>query len=155
MKALLESKPGAPGLAVAAVQKLLDPHCLVMVHINPESRVKAARGPRRAELVRDRAVLVLVKVHNEAGVTHGLSVSSEQAVVAGKKDAGRWLEAAIVKAPFPEGLTGRRLEYRVLRLTPRQAGKREATLCFDVGQGTQDLGFCAETPILFAVSPAR
>src|SRR5262245_51304204 len=29
-----------------AVQKALDPHCLIGVTINPESRVKAARGPR-------------------------------------------------------------------------------------------------------------
>ena len=29
----------------AAVQKLLDPQCLVAVSINPESRIKALRGP--------------------------------------------------------------------------------------------------------------
>src|SRR5262245_44775361 len=32
------------------VQKTLDPHCLIAVNINPESRVKAARGPRASEL---------------------------------------------------------------------------------------------------------
>jgi hypothetical protein len=36
-------------------------------------------------------------------------------------------------------------------LTALEAGKREATLNFDVGQGTQDLGFRAEVPILFHV----
>jgi hypothetical protein len=105
-------------------------------------------------LIRDREVLVLVKVHNEAGVTHALGVSSEQAIRPGKKDPDRWLEAAVVGAPFRKGLTGRRVEYRVLRLTARQAGKREAVLSFDVGQGTQDLGFRAETPVLFTILTA-
>jgi hypothetical protein len=155
IRKLLDSEPETPQLAIAAIQKLLDRHCLVGVHINPESRVKAARGELRAELVHDRAKLVLVKVHNEAGVTHALSVSSDQAIVPGKKGADRWLEASIVNAsPFTRTLNGARLEYRVLRLTARQAGKREATLVFDAGQGTQDLGFRAEVPILFTVVPA-
>src|SRR5687768_8359599 len=36
--------------AAAAIQAILDPHCLLDVHINPESRVKVAPGPARAEL---------------------------------------------------------------------------------------------------------
>jgi hypothetical protein len=39
----------------------------------------------------------------------------------------------------------------VLRLTAREGGKREATFRFDVGQGTQDLGFRGEVPVLFTV----
>jgi hypothetical protein len=105
--------------------------------------------------VHDRATFVLVKVHNEAHVTHALAVDSEQAIAAGKKGPGRWVEAAVVNgSPFPKTLTGERLEYRVLRLTARQPGKREATLAFDAGQGTQDLGFRAEVPILFTIAPA-
>ena len=53
--------------------------------------------------------------------------------------------------PLSGKLSGGKLDYVVLRLTPREAGKREATLQFDVGQGTQDLGFRAEVPILFNV----
>jgi len=37
--------------AVAAIQNVLDKHCLVDVHINPESRVKVTQGPARAELL--------------------------------------------------------------------------------------------------------
>ena len=37
--------------AVAAMQKILDRHCLVGININPESRVKAQEGPAKAELV--------------------------------------------------------------------------------------------------------
>ena len=156
IRALLDDDKADPEVASRSVQRLLDAHCLISVSVNPESRVKASRGPHAATLVRDEPTLFLVKVHNQGGVTHPLAVSSDQAVVAGKKDAGRWVEATILNGkPFANKLTGQRLEYRVLRLTPRQTGKREATLGFDVGQGTQDLGFRAEVPILFTIRPRR
>jgi hypothetical protein len=134
------------------VQKLLDPHCLIGVNINPESRVKAARGPRSADLIKGQETLVLIKVHNEAGVTQGLKVSGEQLRSPGANDKNRWLEALVQdKKPLDSKLNGQKLEYVVLRLKGHEAGKREATLKFDVGQGTQDLGFRAEVPILFNV----
>lgn len=155
VQALLDKKPRDPQTAVRAVQKLLDPHCLLAVNINPESRVKAARGSAVIELRQHRQSVVLIKVHNEGGVTHTLHVSGPELVRDGKDDEQRWLQAELVTdKPFGAELRGRRLEYRLLRLTPRQAGKREATFQFDVGQGTQDLGFRAETPILFTVRKA-
>jgi hypothetical protein len=148
VRALLKAETGD----AAAVQKLLDAHCLVDAHINPESRVKAVRGPARPVLVLDRPAVVLVRVHNEGGVTHPVAVAGPGLLRPGTKGADRWLEAAVLApAPLAPRLSGKRLEYRLLRLTPRQAGKREATLRFDVGQGTQDLGFRAEVPILFTV----
>ena len=156
IRRILDDEKVDPEIASNRVQQLLDAHCLVRVTINPESRVKAARGPLTANLVRDEATLLLVKVHNQAGLTHPLGVTSDQAIVAGKKDADRWVEATILTSkPFTNRLTGNSLEYRVLRLTARQSGKREATLSFDVGQGTQDLGFRAEVPILFMIRPPR
>lgn len=153
LRALLEQKkPASVRLAVQAVQKRLDAHCLLGVSINPESRVKAARGPRAAELVRDRLTLFLLKVSNDGGVTHPLAVRSDQSVLVGNRDTERWVEAAVVNdRPFDARLTGRRVEYRLFRLTARQAGKREATFSFDVGQGTQDLGFRSEVPVLFTI----
>ncbi len=151
-KLLEDKEPEAPGFAAREVQKLLDPHCLIGIHINPESRVKAARGEREARLVRDQPTLVLIRVHNEGGVTHPLSALSEHQLVPDKKDPDRWLELTVVNdKPFANKLTGQRIEYRLLKLTARQQGKREATLAFDVGQGTQDLGFRSEVPILFTV----
>lgn len=136
----------------AAVQKLLDAHCLIAVNINAESRVKAARGPAVVPLRQDRPTLVLVKIHNDGGVTHALRLDGPELVRGDKRDAGRWLDAVLVtESPLAPELTGRRLEYRLLRLTPHQSGKREATFQFDVGQGTQDLGFRAEVPILFSI----
>jgi hypothetical protein len=152
LQALLEKGPRDPEAAAAAVQKLLDPHCLLGVSINAESRVKVERGPAAAALVEGRPAVVLVKVHNEAGVTHALTVSGPQLQGGGRRGEGRWLEAAVVTdAPFGRRLSGRRLEYRALRLTAHESGKREATFQFDVGQGTQDLGFRGEVPVLFTV----
>ena len=56
--------------------------------------------------------------------------------------------------PFNEGLSGLLLEYRVLQIHSREAGKREAKLIFDVGQGSQDLGFRNELNVLFESAPA-
>jgi hypothetical protein len=48
-------------------------------------------------------------------------------------------------------LSGNALEYLILEFETDQEGKREARLIFDAGQGTQDLGFRAEVPVLFVV----
>src|SRR5205814_6561641 len=42
-----------------------------------------------------------------------------------------------------------------IELYSRDAGQREAKLSFNVGQGTQDLGFRNELPILFTCRPAQ
>jgi hypothetical protein len=134
-----------------ATQKRLDAHCLFRVHINPESRVKAERGGKPTALVRDRPMLALVRVHNEGGVTHPLAVHSDQAVTPKKDDEDRWVAVEVVDGR----LSGRLLEYRVVRLTAKQTGRREATFAFDVGQGTQDLGYRAEVPVLFRISDRK
>ena len=59
-----------------ALQDVLDKHVLVVVDVNPESRVKAARGAARAELVEGGTRVFLVKVLNQAGVTAPLAVES-------------------------------------------------------------------------------
>src|SRR5262245_42831250 len=96
VRALLDQKaPANARRAGRAVQELLDAHCLVGVHVNPESRVKAQRGDRPASLPRDRPTYTLVKVHNEGGVTHPLSVAGEPPAVT-KDDPKPWLESSVV-----------------------------------------------------------
>jgi hypothetical protein len=156
--------------AVEAIQKALDPLCLAGVNINPESRVKAQPGPAGKELVEHGWRVFLVKVHNEAGVTAPLGVISPNAEPLVKRSSGspdpkleitpadaqnRWLDIDVLqRQPLNPNLSGLELEYRVISLYSRDRGKREATLAFDVGQGTQDLGFRSETPILFDCRPA-
>jgi hypothetical protein len=135
------------------IQKLLNDQCLVGVSINPESRVKAARGPSPAELVAGKEAVLLIRVVNEAGVTHALSVEGPQIAGPGKDEKERWLHASIYSdGSSNRKLSGQKVEYLLLRIKGDKAGKREATLIFDVGQGTQDLGFRAEVPILFTIS---
>ena len=65
--------------AVAAIQTVLDPLCLVTVEINPESRVKATAGPAPKKLVQQGWTVLLVKVLNEAGITAALEATSPNA----------------------------------------------------------------------------
>src|SRR5262245_1441589 len=62
------------------IQKLLDPHALVFVSINPEARVKVKRGPAPAVLQQGGYIPAIIKVVNEAGVTKPLQVKSPQAL---------------------------------------------------------------------------
>ena len=65
---------------LAEVQTVLDRSCLAMVHVNPEARVSAQRGPAAALLMREGRRTFLVKVHNEAGATTQLRVGSPNAL---------------------------------------------------------------------------
>jgi hypothetical protein len=56
--------------------------------------------------------------------------------------------------PLVAKLSGLELEYRIVQIYCRDKGKREATIGFDVGQGTQDLGFRNEIAVLFEAVPA-
>jgi hypothetical protein len=152
LNTLLDSEPEDKPAALNAVKKLLDARCLIGVHINPEGRVKVARGPAAALLQRGRPTVLLVRIHNEGGVTGSLTVNGPGLCNVRKKGPGQWLEATLPSsAALKSALSGHALEYRLLQLTARQAGKREATFTFDVGQGSQDLGFRAEVPILFTI----
>ena len=156
--------------AIADIQKILDAYCLAGVNINPESRVKVKEGPVNKELMQQGWRTFLVKVHNEAGVTAPLAAESENAAPLYKRSTGspdpettvpkseiphRFLEIHVYSdPPLKASLSGLELEYRIVQLYSRDAGKREAMLGFNVGQGTQDIGFRSEVPILFDCVPA-
>jgi len=153
----LKSLTGAS--AAAAVQKILDRHCLVGIEINPESRVKVQEGPARPELVEQGWRTFLVKVINQAGITPVLVADSPNAgMLAGSEPYAvnrRWLDIRMFdKQPMRPRLSGLEVEYRILQLFSRDAGKREARLEFNVGQGTQDLGFRSQVDLLFQARPA-
>lgn len=161
----------------AALQQLLDPHVLLTVHVNPESRVKVSRGAAPAVLQQAGYTPVLVKVVNEGGVTARLRIGSPQAgpVYAGmaklsaermqqqqlrenenvERRTDRFLDLEMFAAsPMTPALSGLDVEYALALIYSSEAGRREATIAFDVGQGTQDLGFRAEAPVLFTITPA-
>ena len=156
LRALTADQPDA----VERLQAILDRHCLAWVHINPEMRVKAGAGPAAPALVEQGWSQFLVKVHNESGTTAALRVSSPQAGrlfnSPREEVAQRWLEIQTFDAqPLTPTLGGLAVEYRVVQLHSRDAGRREARLSFDVGQGTQDLGFRSDLDLLFSCVPAH
>jgi hypothetical protein len=164
--------------ATGAIQQILDPHCLVMVDINPEMRVAVTQGAASPELVEQGWRTFLIKVHNQAGATGELRVVSPNAQSVHNSPASRdasdvyygksqdpqahlsatdlWMDLeAFDKQPLQKQLSGLVLEYRIISLYSRDAGQREGKLVFDVGQGTQDLGFRSEVNLLFHCAPAN
>ncbi|MEP6755238.1 MAG: CehA/McbA family metallohydrolase [Chthonomonadales bacterium] len=171
--------------AIQLVESALDPHVLFEVDINPESRVKVKLGAAKPILVESGWRQYLVKVKNEAGVTAELAAISPNAQTVfeagypktASDDAlrprmqinindrnprpkpnvrDRWLDMMMFnKQPLTQKLSGLGVEYRIIQLYSRDAGQREARISFNVGQGSQDLGFRNDCDILFRVAPAR
>lgn len=160
-----------------ALQKLLDPQVLFVVSLNPEVRVKVKRGPAQAKIQQGGFTPVLVKVLNESTVSRQLRIASPQAgpVYSGaslgilKRQAqtelndnentegqtDRFLQVEMFQSPpMTKNLSGLEVEYAIALVYCHESGKREATIQFDVGAGTQDIGFRGEVPVLFHVQPA-
>ena len=159
------------------LQQLIDPHVLLVVNINPESRVKVERGPAKAELQQSGFTPVLVKVVNDGTVTSRLRILSPQsgAVYAGvarlsmqrqqsldltqnenkSNSTDRFLSVAMHdQPPMLNQLSGLNVEYAIALILSTEAGRREATIGFDLGNSEQDLGSRGETAILFQAKPA-
>lgn len=155
-----------------AIQNILDPYCLAFIDINPEARVKVERGPAIAKLMQNGWTSFLVKVKNDAGVTARLKVESPQAAPAfhifsypmqarARKEnlltegqvANRFLEIQMFTGrPLTPDLSGLGLEYAVVQVYSKDAGKREAEIGFSIGHGTQDIGFRSTINILFDIA---
>ena len=164
----LDSTGGEP--AIRTIQSVLDELCLIGIDINPESRVKSSQGPAAPGLIQNGWSVFLVKVHNEAGVTAELAAESPNAAPLYRQSTGRaepkksirpseviarWADVKMFNdRPLKRSLSGLSLEYRIVQIHSRDAGKREAKISFNVGQGTQDLGFRSEVDILFTCLPA-
>jgi hypothetical protein len=160
-----------PQPAVTQAAAVLDKYAIAVVTINAESRVSVQRGDAAPDLIQGGTRLFLVKVINLAGVTAPLAVESPNSGDVYIQSRGspepaskltnanvteRWAEISFYdKPPLEERLSGFPLEYRVLTIFSRDAGQRSAKLSFNVGQGSQDVGFLNETAILFNAAPAR
>ena len=157
---------------INSIQQILDPYCLVEVSINPEARVKVNRGAAQAKLIQGGWISFLVKVINDAGSTAILNpespnseppiyptwgemrVSSPDARTQGQV-ADRFLEIQMYhNRPMLQHLSGLKLEYQIVQIYSKDFGNREAELGFNIGQGTQDIGFRNTHPILFNIAPS-
>jgi hypothetical protein len=159
------------GAAVVQIEQVLDKHALGFVDINPESRVQVRPGPAKPELMERGTRIFLVKVLNRAGVTSRLAVESpnsgavyiqsDSSAEPSKKLTSadvkeRWADISLYeKNPLSERLSGLPVEYRILQIYSQERGQRSAKIGFDVGQGSQDIGFRNEMVVLFNCLPAH
>ena len=157
--------------AVAALQRVLDRRVLVTVHISPESRVRVEQGAAPPELVQGGTRLFLVKVLNDAGVTAPLAVASPNIgrvfvapsqspepkhVLTEAHVRERWADMSIyTQPPMRPRLSGLGIEYVILQVYSRDAGQRSALVSFNVGQGSQDVGFRNDVEVLFTARPSH
>ncbi|MGA8027701.1 MAG: CehA/McbA family metallohydrolase [Bryobacteraceae bacterium] len=157
--------------SVAQIEKVLDKYVLCFVDINAESRVKVEPGPAKPELVEGGTRLFLVKVDNQAQITAPLVVespSSGEVYVRSQGDpepemkltsrdaAERWAEFSLFnKPPMNKALLGIAVEYQIIEVYSRDRGQRAAKISFNVGQGSQDIGFRNDILIVFNALPAH
>jgi len=157
--------------AVARIQEVLDRHVLAEVEINAESRVKVRPGKAKPELVEGGTRMFLVKVLNGAGVTAPLVVESPNSGPTSLRSRGekepameltqedvkeRWANLEMYNdPPMAQRLSGLAVEYQIMQVYSRDRGQRSAKIAFNVGQGTQDIGFRNDMLVLFNISPAR
>ena len=171
--AALNSAMAAPDEAdgAARLQATLDRNVLATVHISPESRVKVEPGAAPPELVQNGTRLFLIKVINEARLTAPLAIQSPNSGRVYRTASNspeprmdltmvevrdRWVDLSIYdKPPMRNRLSGLGVEYVILQVYSRDAGQRSAQIGFNVGQGSQDIGFRNDIDILFTALPAH
>ena len=162
--------------SVQQIQSILDKYCLFNLQINPESRVKVNAGNAKPELYQSGWKTFLIKVENQAGITAKLELESEQGkrpYDGGEKIYGfgnsekgikiskaqindRWIDISIyTQNPMQSSLSGLEVEYFIIQLYSRDAGKRAAKFSFNCGQATQDIGFRNEASVLFNCLPSN
>ncbi|HXR75664.1 MAG TPA: CehA/McbA family metallohydrolase [Bryobacteraceae bacterium] len=172
-RAAINSAIAAPDelAAVTQIETALEPFVLAVVNINGESRVKVERGPAQPALVQSGSRFFLVKIINQGNVTSALNVASPNSgrvFVPSKNDPSpkmvltkadvrdRWADISIYnKPPMETRLSGLAVEYQILEIYSRDAGQRSADISFNVGQGTQDIGFRNDMLVLFHADAAR
>ena len=160
--------------AIVQIERVLEQRVLLRVAINPESRVSVTRGLATPALVEKGWRSYLVRVRNDAGTTASLRVASPNALpvyaraknfvgtpypqqtISAREVGNRWLELAMFdKQPLEPQLSGLSYEYRIIQLYSRDRGRREAQISFNVGQGTQDIGFRNDVAVLFNCLPSK
>jgi hypothetical protein len=148
-KQVLRAASSAKGSGTDLIQAVLDKHCLVGVRILPgKSKValRTLRGAAKPELAERGWRVFLIKVYNEAGLAHvKLKVTSpngepmvrratnlpDPKVVSVGEVGQRFLELSMYDSqPLLPCLSGLELEYRILLIYCRDAGRKEALLGF-------------------------
>ena len=132
---------------VAEIQKTLDPFCLAVVDIQPSGPAKVTKGSAARELSEQGWRTFLVKVINRHGRTGRMFVESPNALplpsASAEQVESRWMQLSAYEGqPLRPNLSGLALEYRIVQIYSRDAGRKSAILEFNVSgdpKGDQEL----------------
>lgn len=130
----------ASGLYKTASRLLLS-KVLVEIAINAEGRLTARRTDKMMDTMLCRQYSKwLLHIRNAGYVTAPLEV----------RIASRPGSDAIKVRMLNDKLTGAADEYRIIEVSPETADTTEVTLLFSAGEGSADLAFRAEVPIIIS-----
>ncbi len=143
-----EKQALAEAKSVEDIQKLLDPRCLAAVHIESEKKLTTKAGPAAPKLAEQGWRTFLVKVYNPKGVSRlelrGNSPNSRlpyqrssnrpaPKVSPTDRVKNRFLELSTFNSqPLVRHLSGLEIEYRILQIYCRDAGRKEIALGFSL-----------------------
>ena len=140
-------KLNSPKLVQKAVQSIFDPLCLAVVDVPESGPPKVTRADARPELIEQGWRTFLVKVINRHGRTGRLFVESPNArplpYAPLEEVESRWMQISSFEGqPMRANLSGLALEYRIVQIFSRDAGRKSAILEFNVSgdpKGDRDL----------------
>jgi len=137
---------------VYAMEELLEKSVFCVVTINPEGRVRIARGPAELPLVEGESAIALVQVFNQSGGQQTLKPDCNYFGTGKNPFEVTLIENRAKPQPLTSALVGIEMEYRLLKIRCDKPGKREVNLSWSAGQGTQDIGFRGEVSFLLNVA---
>lgn len=170
---------GDIGAAANRAAALFEQHTLLIASVTGEARVSVKQGKAPPQLVQSGWRSFLVRVDNPSMVPGTLTISSPQALPlnnlypaghnhgahtapnsAAPVSAGdatqRWLDLEVFDAaPLPATLDPLPVNYRLVSLYARDAGRMSAQLFADIGPLTGDIGDRGYADVAFAVVPAQ
>src|SRR5262249_31485390 len=155
-----EGKGEEAAAAMAAIQKVLDKRCLAAVRLAKDKAgkktMKVESGPAGADLVEQGWRVFLVKVYNPDGVdkltlqaaspnaaplTRRSTSKPDPKVVSVEELKKRFLDVMMFDSqPMVRQLSGLELEYRIVQVYCRDAGRKEATLGFRLMKDPEERG---------------
>lgn len=162
---------------VRTIQSLLDPHCLLGVTIAPSKDnpsgplVSVEPGPAKPELAEQGWRVFLIKVNNPTGsqlelrpqsanalpLTRRSTSSPDPKVVSVGEVGKRFLDLMMhTSQPLVRDLSGLELEYRILQIYCRDAGRKEASIGFGLfkDKAREPVSASTERTLLFEAQPA-
>jgi hypothetical protein len=160
---------------IKAIQDILDKHCLAEVTIAKAGAEKSPiisvhSGPVKPELAEQGWRVFLVKVVNNAGIeqaelrvdspnslplTRPSSNTASPKVVSVGEVGKRFLDLMTYAAqPLVRDLSGLGVEYRIVQIYCRDAGRKEASLRFYLARDKKEIAAAAPLSLLFESAPA-